>query len=80
MKAILNWRYYAIAILFATGLLSAGRLFGEPTQTMSGTEWLVQAFISLTIAAVSFFVLYICIAYWEHRGQIPEFTRLKIDG
>lgn len=77
MKAILNWRYYVIAILFAFGFLSVARVFGEPTHPMTNEQWLGQVIISLTVAAVSFFLFRFCVAYWERRDEIDEFSNLK---
>lgn len=77
MKVILNWRYYIIVILFGVGFLAIGRAFGEPIRPMTDIQWLLQMVISLIIGVVSFFALYVCIVYWEHKGQISEFTNLK---
>lgn len=75
MKAILNWRYWVIAILFSIGLIAIGCSFGEASETKSDSEWLLRVAISFSIGSGSFYALGRCIRYWERERKIPEFTK-----
>ena len=75
MKAIFNWRYWVIAILFTAGILAIGRAFGDAVETMSDNEWLIQVAVSFTIGSGCFFVLGMSVRRWEREGKIPEFTK-----
>lgn len=74
MKAILNWRYWIIALLFTIGIIAMGRAFGNEVEAMTDSEWLMQVAVSFGIGSGSFFALGKCIRHWEKNGDIPEFT------
>ncbi len=74
MKAILNWRYYAIFALLAIGALFAARIFGEPSRPVADAAWCLQAVISAAVSAASFLLLARCVNRWQRRGQIPAIT------
>lgn len=67
MKAITNWRYYVMAVLFNVGFIS---LF---VVTKDESDWFLF-FMSKGFAGALFYTLFRCVKRWEARGEIPEFT------
>lgn len=69
MKAITNWRYYAMAALFATGALVTLCAFADDA-TLTG------ALAFFAIGAAAFLILARLVRQWEAEGKIPEYTNL----
>lgn len=77
MKMLLNWRYYALFALFASGVLCVLVAAGEPEKPMSvAREW-AQSFLCLGCGFGCFYSVGTLARRWEHRALIPEFTKLK---
>lgn len=75
MKAIFNWRYYAIYALFAIGLISLLFIFGDDERPLGA--WLETRLYLAIIAAGSFYTMHRLRLHWEAKGEIPEFSNLK---
>ena len=72
MKAITNWRYYVMAVLFTVGALCVTLAFGDDELPMG--EWLIAHLRLFGFGIASFFTLGRLTKHWEVRGEIPEFT------
>lgn len=70
MKAIFNWRYYVLTLLFGVGMLALLRAFGEPDASMSGTEFILQVLLSLAASVPCFGLFAYLIRKWERSGKI----------
>lgn len=74
MKALLNWRYYVMAVLFFSGALAVARAFSLP-DTMTDLEWSKQFLLSLTVGIPCFVLFGILTGKWEREGKIPEYSK-----
>lgn len=77
MKALLNWRYYVLLVLFSAGTLATMVAFSEPEPALPHPDPLTQTFLSLAIAIPSFYVLGRLMARWSKAGLIPEILKHK---
>ncbi|MCX4285419.1 hypothetical protein [Duncaniella dubosii] len=75
MKILLNWRYYVLFALFSLGFLALMVVFGDPAENMSLLREEMIRLAAAAVSFVSFYILHLCVKYWESRDLIPEFTR-----
>lgn len=64
---IADWRYYLIAFLTLIG----AACFAATLATLQQYRFTASA-IFASISVGSFFVLYVCVRYWQHCGNIPS--------
>lgn len=76
MKALLNWRYYVIFVLFSIGIIALMASGGDPVEEMSLAKELFLHALYFGISMLSFYILKRVVDYWEARDLIPELTKL----
>lgn len=76
MKALLNWRYYIIFVIFSIGMLFLMSSFGDTVEEMSITKEMFLRFLYFGISILAFYILKRIVDYWESRDEIPEMTNL----
>lgn len=76
-KALTNWRYYVLCVLFAVGFFSTAAIFGESDLPLP--EWLFVTILYASVASASFGAFGRLERLWEREGKIPEITKLKYD-
>lgn len=75
MKALLNWRYYVMAVLFTAALLLVLFAFGKDDLPI---EVSMPLHFGLFGAGIGLFcILGRCVSRWEASGKIPEYTNYK---
>lgn len=79
MKAILNWRYYVCAALFAIGLIATLVSFGDSATPVDESLWTVRTACSAITAAACFFATSRLYVRWEREGKMSEAEALQRD-
>ena len=70
MKKILtNYRYYILAVLFITAVVS---FIAMPNDCLSVSAWIFWLVLSKITAVVATTLSVLLYRWWERRGMIPE--------
>lgn len=75
-KALLNWRYYAMA---AIGIITAIGLFSEPSEDLDMSYWFAVLLATKAIGFGAGFALFRLVSYWEKQNLIPELSKLIME-
>lgn len=70
MKVFKNWRYYALVLLSSIGFLAIARAFGDPINSMSNAEWVLQVSISCIVGFVCFYSVGELAKRWVAKGKL----------
>lgn len=57
MKALLNWRYYIILVIFSIGMLFLMGAFGEPVEEMSIAKEMFLHILYFGISMLAFYTV-----------------------
>ncbi len=76
MKAILNWRYWAIIAIFIAATLCMALAFST-TDDRPILEWLLVHLGLFAAGFALFRFLGKCVGRWEAAGLIPEYSKTE---
>lgn len=73
MKAVLNFRYWVLAVL---GITSIVALFSSPNEELPIFTWFFML-IASKVFGIAIFILFCAILEkWDEEGKVPELTGL----
>ena len=71
MKALLNYRYYVLAVIITVAIIG---VFSEPAEELPTANWFYAFLLSKAIGFAAIYAAARLVKRWERRGAIPELT------